>query len=443
MDNNLVTAAITAQEPPLPPVSTLGSIASRWHELHGARSWHGLLDPIDDDLRAFVIAYGEHAAAAYDGFNAERRSPRVGSCLYSRANLLAACGVSCPGHYTVTKFLYGPTGLWLPESTSASPAIQAATEPFFVRPLREEPLWKEANWMGYVAVATDEGAAALGRRDIVVSWRGTVTKLENLNDGDWLHAPATKVLSHSMAAAYKDARVHHGFLSVYTSADKEFKHNNTSLQDQVREEVRRLLQVHKDEEVSITVTGHSLGASLATLNAVDMVAHGINVPPAYSKQSACPVTAILFASPRVGNGGFKAAIASFPDLRALSVRNEFDPVPSLPMIGYEEGTATEVLCINTTKSQCLRKFSVDLFRFWKDHHNLEVYLHGIAGYQGASKEFCLVVNRDVALLNKWADLLKDEHLAPANWWVAQNKCMVRGVDGHWKFDDYEDDQLSG
>ncbi|VAH22998.1 unnamed protein product [Triticum turgidum subsp. durum] len=212
---------------------------------------------------------------------------------------------------------------------------------------------------------------------------------------------------------------------------------------QVREEVQRLLQVHKDEEVSITVTGHSLGASLATLNAVDMVADGINVPPAYSKQSSCPVTAILFASPRVGYGGFKAAIASFPDLRALSVRNEFDPVPSLPMIGYEEGTATEVLCINTTKSQCLRKFSIDLFRFWKDHHNLEVYLHGIAGYQGASKEFRLVVNRNVALLNKWADLLKDEHLAPANWWVAQNKCMVRGVDGHWKFDDYEDDQLSG
>ena len=86
----------------MPPASTLGSIASRWRELHGARSWHGLLDPIDDDLRAFVIAYGEHAAAAYDGFNAERRSPRVGSCLYSRANLLAACGVSSPGHYAVS-----------------------------------------------------------------------------------------------------------------------------------------------------------------------------------------------------------------------------------------------------------------------------------------------------------------------------------------------------
>ena len=41
-----------------------GSMASRWRELHGKDSWKGLLDPLDMDLRASVIAYGELAQAA-------------------------------------------------------------------------------------------------------------------------------------------------------------------------------------------------------------------------------------------------------------------------------------------------------------------------------------------------------------------------------------------
>lgn len=297
--------------------------------------------------------------------------------------------------------------------------------------------------MGYVAVATDEGVAALGRRDIVVVWRGTVERLETLSDIFLCQASAETVLGPSTAAAYKDAKVHRGFLSVYTYRNEKFQHDQNSVKDQVLNEVREQMKKYKDEVTSITVTGHSLGASLATLNAVDMVANGVNVPPASSKQPPCPVTAILFASPRVGNSVFKAAFASFPNLHALNVRNDFDPVPSIPpslpfFVCYEKNVGTEVLRINTTQSPYLRQSLCNWLSFW-NHHNLEVYLHGVAGYHGAGREFSLVVNRDVELVNKWADLLTDEHLTPANWWVVQNKCMVRASDGHWKLDDFKED----
>ncbi|TKW24671.1 hypothetical protein SEVIR_3G064600v4 [Setaria viridis] len=408
----LLVPSLTAAAPSSSPTT-----AVRWRELHGNNSWNGLLDPLDIDLRKSVIAYGELAQAAQDGFNHERRSPHAGACLYGRSDLLAGVGVAAAGSYAVTKFFYATSAVPVPESVLLLPLPE----------LGDAAWCRESNWIGYVAVATDEGVAELGRRDIVVAWRGTVTDLEWANDFSFTPVSAAPVLGSS-AAANPLAMVHQGFLSVYTSSNANSKYNKASARDQVFEEVRRLMELYKDEETSITITGHSLGAALAVLNAVDIAANGLN---AASSQPPCPVTAVVFACPHVGDRSFKAAFDSFEHLRALHVKNAGDVVPIVPPVVYVD--VGVLLAIDTGRSPYLKKPGTV-----QTLHNLECYLHGVAGEQGRAGGFKLEVDRDVALVNKGVDALEDEYPVPANWWVPKNKWMVRGADGHWKLEDFKE-----
>ncbi|KAL6865459.1 hypothetical protein ACP4OV_016610 [Aristida adscensionis] len=397
-------------------MASAGGIAKRWRELHGEHSWNGLLDPLDLDLRKTIISYGELAEATYDGFNTERRSPHAGACMYGHDDLLSRAGVANAGHYRVTKFIYATSGLPVPDA-------------FLITPLPAiKDVWsRESNFMGYVAVATDEGAAALGRRDIVVAWRGTVQTIEWVNNLTFATVPALPVLG---SAGNLLTMVHAGFLSLYSSCDPKSKFNKLSAREQVIEEVKRLMELYKDEETSITVTGHSLGAALSTLNAVDIVAHGVNKP---SSRPACPVTAFVFACPHVGNLLFRSAFRSFKDLKCLHIKNFRDVVPLNPPVALGYVDVAEQLCITTDRSPYLRWPSLSLTAV----HNLEVYLHGVAGEQGSRGGFKLEVDRDVALVNKGSDALKDEYPVPACWWVVQHKGMVKNKEGKWELKDFE------
>lgn len=82
----------------------------------------------------------------------------------------------------------------------------------------------------------------------------------------------------------------------------------------VLDEGKRLLEEHKEEEVSITITGHSLGAAVGTLNAVDIVKNGFNRHEARLDSKPCPVTAFFFGSPRVGDANFRSTFQSEEDL---------------------------------------------------------------------------------------------------------------------------------
>ncbi|KAL8142600.1 hypothetical protein V2J09_015632 [Rumex salicifolius] len=54
-------------------------------------------------------------------------------------------------------------------------------------------------------------------------------------------------------------------------------------------------------------------------------------------------------------------------------------------------------------------------------HNLEALLHLIEGYQGKGEQSSLASERDIALVNKGCDFLKDEYQIPPNWRQDEDK----------------------
>lgn len=118
----------------------------------------------------------------------------------------------------MTKYIYATASIKLPIC-------------FIVKSLSKEASRVQTNWMGYIAVATDEGKAMLGRRDIVVAWRGTLQPYEWANDFDF---PLDSAISVFPVTDPKDVpRVGSGWLDVYTASDSHSPYDTTSAREQV------------------------------------------------------------------------------------------------------------------------------------------------------------------------------------------------------------------
>ncbi|GLJ43080.1 hypothetical protein SUGI_0894140 [Cryptomeria japonica] len=394
-------------------------IGDMWRDIQGANNWKGLLDPIHPLLKAEILRYGDFAQHCYDTFDNTRSSQYYGNSKRSKSSLGQRLGsVKCGRGYQVTEYIYANTG---------------TLKSYF----REK--WRDTGaWMGFIAVCTDPNEIKrLGRRDIVVAWRGTETPhewMQNLKD---ILVPA--VLSAStksnIQSTFKpDVRIEKGFLTCYTSVDEGSGRSRLSAREIVVAEIKRLLNIFKDD-VSITFTGHSLGAALATISAYDIKQMVMNE----NYIRSIPVTVFAFASPRVGNLSFAQHVDEI-GVKVLRLVNKKDLVPKVPGIIVNEkmGWLTRILhwcpwtyvhvgieiTLDSSKSQVLKQtYNPSSF------HNLEVYLHLVDGLPQNNNLPFKLPRRDPALVNKNSDLLIRELQIPSYWWTRRNKEIVKRIDG--------------
>ncbi|KAE8666975.1 Phospholipase A(1) DAD1 [Hibiscus syriacus] len=272
--------------------SNSDKLAKNWMEYQGINNWDDLLDPLDDVLRSEILRYGQFVEAAYRAFDFDASSPTFGSCKFTKNSLLTRCCIKETG-YKPTKNLRATCGIQLPGWVDRGPSWVST----------------RSSWIGYVAVCQDKDEIArLGRRDVTIAFRGTATCLEWLEN---LRATLTDVGGRGGGAM-----VESGFLSLYTSGNATCP----SLQQMVREEIERVLEMYEDEPLSLTITGHSLGAALAILAAYD-----INT----SFNNALPVTVLSFGGPRVGNQSFRCQLEQ-SGTKILRIVNSDDLITKVP-----------------------------------------------------------------------------------------------------------------
>lgn len=395
-----------------PTKSPKENISKTWKQLHGLHNWEGLLDPLVPSLRREIIKYGEFVEATYDAFDFDPLSEFCGSSRYNRHKLFDELGLTEHG-YKCTKYFYAMSHVDVPK--------------WFERSELGKTWSKDSNWMGYVAVSGDKESERIGRRDIVIAWRGTVAPTE------WFTDLKSKLLNLSTSKRSKQIKVQHGFLSIYRSKSEQTRYNRQSASEQVMEEMDRLINffTQRGEEVSITITGHSLGGALALLNAYE----------AKRKYSDLFINVISFGAPRVGNLAFKEKLNEL-GVKTMRVVVKQDLVPKLPGLFFNK-ILNKLNVINQRLNWVYRhvgtqlKLDVHMSPYVKTgsdfcgSHNLELYLHLLDGYVNKSSKFRWNARRDIALVNKSSDMLKEELRIPEFWYQMPHKGLVLNRHGRW------------
>ncbi|CAL9752962.1 unnamed protein product [Musa acuminata subsp. burmannicoides] len=362
------------------------ALASMWREIQGADDWEDLVEPLNPLLRDEIVRYGELVVACYKAFDLDPASRRYLNCKYGKRSMLREVGMVDSG-YEITKYVYATPDISIPTQSGTCCS----------------------RWIGYVAVPSDEAVRRLGRRDILVSFRGTVTNTE------WI-ANFMSSLTQARLDPHDprpDVKVESGFLSLYTSDDSSSKFSSGSCREQLLSEVSRLIHKYKDEELSITLAGHSMGSSLALLLGYDLAELGLNRD---GLRQEVPITVYSFGGPRVGNSGFKDRCEEL-GVKVLRVVNVNDPVTKLPGVFLNENF--KVLAERYElpwSSSCYAHVGVELaLDFFKMEN--PVCVHDLDAYIGLLKcpKVAQVKKNGADLLSKARRFLSEQSFDTWRW----------------------------
>lgn len=318
-------------------------------EYQGISNWDNLLDPLDNNLRSEILRYGHFVEAAYKSYTTNNN-------------------LSYLNGYKVTKLLKATSGIKLP--------------PWVVT--------TRSSNIGYIAICDDEQEIErLGRRDVVVAFRGTITCLEWLEN---LRANLTHISNQDHHGG--GAMVESGFLSLYTSASAS--DGSLSLQQMVREEIHRILQIYDGQPLSLTFTGHSLGAALATLTAYDMAAvFGVG---------GRMVTVVSMGGPRVGDRRFREEVEG-KGMKVLRIVNSEDVITKVPGFVFDDVAARQGVHVAWWVKEMLEDAKLTYAEVGKELrlcskdspylrgmdvatcHDLNTYLHLIDGFVSSTCPF--------------------------------------------------------
>ncbi|KAL8108406.1 phospholipase A1-Igamma1, chloroplastic [Apium graveolens] len=407
--SNMTSSHVDVEEKhDTPTLSPKEDISDKWRQIQGSSGWGDLLDPLHPCLRREILKYGEFAQATYDAFDFDSFSEYCGSCRFSRNNLFGKLGLDNHG-YDVSKYIYAMSHVDVPQWLKKSHIMDSWS--------------KDSNWMGYVAVSDDNESRRIGRRDVVVAWRGTVAPTEWYEDLQRKLEPIGE----------GEAKVEHRFLGIYKSKNESTRYNKSSASGQVIREVKKLVNLYKErgEEVRITITGHSLGGALAVLNAYETATLVPNVP----------ITVVSFGAPRVGNIAFRDELHK-KGVKTLRIVIKQDFVPRMPGIVLNESLQkfndiTGTLEWVYTHVGAELKLDVRASPYLKrgfnvlGYHSLETYLHLVDGFVSTKSSFRTEARRDVALVNKVCDMLVEELRIPHFWYQMANKGLVCNNHGRW------------
>ena len=152
-----------------------------------------------------------------------------------------------------------------------------------------------------------------------------------------------------------DIYVHSGFYSQL--------HINNNF-EKITEHVKTLIEEYP--EYSLYITGHSLGAALATLYGYEL-----------SKLLNHNIVVVSFASPRVGNKGFKLDFNSQENLSHYRITNNRDIITASPMFRYHH--VGRNICLYDNAFDIFNDYDYSwwkysLFNCWSvGDHNIDLY----------------------------------------------------------------------